>query len=145
MSANPSLTMRILHDKALIAKLNSLDKQLKFRVSLVALRHAAKPILAAERQLAPVDTGDLRRSLTTKVRNKGPFAYAVIGPAIPEGAHAHLSDRGTQERVQQKTGRRVGRVVGTNWMEKAFNASHTEALARVVQVLRLFFRMRGDA
>ena len=137
------LTMKISGDRELMRKLETMDKNLRTRVSKAALRRASVPVLQAQRTTSPDDTGTLRRALARIVRSKNKVSYAIIGPRYPQAAHAHFTEGGTQERVQQKTGRRVGRVVGVHWMRRAFDASSSEAFSIIKNVLRTFFELRG--
>lgn len=133
--SRPQLTLKLMTDKELIRKLERLDGRLRGSIARKAMRAASAPVIAAERQTAPVDLGNLRQSITKKIRTKAGRTYAVIGPAVPEGAHAHLVESGTKERFTA-SGASRGSVTGVKWMERAFNQSAPQAIKEIEQKIK---------
>lgn len=71
-------------------------------VSGRALRAMAKPIVRRARELVPVRTGALKRSITTKLgRVKGGQRTIQIGFKRPTSARAHLTEYGTSHSPAQ--------------------------------------------
>jgi HK97 gp10 family phage protein len=65
-------------------------------VSGRALRAMAKPIVKRAKELVPVETGALRKSITTKLgRVKGGERTIQIGFRTPTSRRAHLVEYGT--------------------------------------------------
>ena len=128
----------LIGDKELLRKLANLEGRLRGDVSRKALNVGATPVLQAMRKTVPVgDTGNLRHSLGKKVKQyRSGVSIAVVGPRIPQGAHAHLLESGTKERRHKKTGRRTGRVVGIRWMERAFDESSPIASERMIAYVK---------
>lgn len=62
--------------------LNGLPAEMKTQILATAVGHAAKPVVAAARALAPRRTGALKRSITSLVRKykNNQSAVAVVGP-----------------------------------------------------------------
>lgn len=93
-------------ERALIRKLDRMAKQSqRNKIARPAVRKAAAEVRKAAKRLAPVETGELKRSITTKVETirNGPV-YAVIGPENRKNAqtgrnpanYAHLVENGTK-------------------------------------------------
>ena len=133
--SQPRLTFRMVNDKELVRKLAKLSGRLSGTIARKALRSGSVPVIAAERQIVPVDTGGLRRSITKKIRTKNGRTYAVIGPALPEGAHAHLVESGTTERFTAG-GKSTGSVTGIRWMERAFEQSAPQASVEIERAIK---------
>ncbi len=55
-----------------------------------AVRKTAMDIEATAKQLAPVDTGFLRSSISTTVRGRGVSTTAVVGPTAEYGIYQEL-------------------------------------------------------
>ena len=139
------IQLGIIGDKELVRKLLQLDTKLRSEISRAALGIGGTMMLQAMRKTVPRGrTGNLRRSLSKKVKQyPSGVSIAVIGPRIPMGAHAHLLEAGTEERVQQKTGRRVGRGPALWWMSKAFGASRSAIVQRMTTYLANRLRTLG--
>lgn len=107
-----------------------------------ASRAALKPLLAAARANAPVDDGDLRRSLAIKrlrsarerpVHAVGPRADFVGKDGERPARVAHLTEFG---RAANASGH--GEIQGTRWFTRAFESTSAE-------VLRIFAATVGAA
>ncbi len=102
-----------------------------------ASRKAMRPMLAAAKALAPVDDGDLKRSLTIKSKR----GQTVVGPnkkfigrdGAKPGRVAHLVEFG---RAAGANGR--GGMPGTRFMSRAFEATKD-------QVVKIFGSEIGPA
>lgn len=75
---------------------------------------AARPMQKAMQALAPVDTGNLRKSIKiTRLgrRYRGPKGGVAVGPTRPMGAHAWLVENGSRG-VRKIKGFRAVRIGG---------------------------------
>lgn len=76
--------------------LRTLGPRVAGNVSGRALRAMAKPIVQRARELVPVDTGRLKKSITTKLhRMRGGQRTIDIGFKRPTSRRAHLTEYGT--------------------------------------------------
>ena len=135
-----SVKMELKNDRALELALKSLGPKLETRVMARALKAGAGETLKAAKRLAPRGkTGNLRKSLAVsrgrRVRRYGRRLVAVVGPAWPEGAHGHLIERGTRRR-RTKTGADRGIMPARPFLEPAYDATKTAAVAKVKQKIR---------
>lgn len=100
------IRMELFGDKELNQALARIDQKLRFKILAKAVRKATAPVRKAMKQLAPKDTGTLKKSIISKVltyRRGGVFG--IIGPAnellIINGRrynaskYAHLIELGT--------------------------------------------------
>lgn len=76
--------------------LKELGPRIATNVSGRALRAMAKPIVQRARELVPVDTGRLKKSITTKLHRVRSGERTIdIGFKRPTSARAHLTEYGT--------------------------------------------------
>ena len=94
--AMPYIDISLLGDKALQRKLNRLPQKIQKKVMRQALREGARPILAAAKTNAPVDTGRMKASLKLRSHKarRGNFGVEVrtgtrTELGIPEGATSY--------------------------------------------------------
>lgn len=120
--------MLIAGDRALTRKLASLERKAARRAISKGLRAAATPLVKSARQQTPVGTGNLRKSLTKKIKNYQGVQLVVIGPGFPAGAHGHLVERGTAARYR-KSGASSGRMPARPFLVPAFIAGQAAAVA----------------
>lgn len=107
-----------------------------------ASRKALRPMLAAAKQAAPKEDGDLRRSLVIK-RAESPKSHPVhvVGPSKDfvgkDGSrpvrYAHVTNYGRAANADGKGG-----IEGTRWLDRAFDGSKAE-------VISIFAREIGPA
>lgn len=101
-----------------------------------ALKSGAKIIESAGRtNLAARNkskTGNLKKSFSVKVNKKK--AYALSGFRRPQGAHAHLVDRGTTKRYTKK-GYYRGAVKGSMFWTSAVESAGPRALNAVMDAI----------
>jgi hypothetical protein len=89
--------------------------------------------------------GNLKASIGRVIRyykNTGTILH-VIGPRWPKGAHGHLLEFGTAERVQYTTGRRTGKVRPRWIMLKIWRREQAQVLHRVGRRLGVEARRLG--
>lgn len=104
------------------------------KIFLTAYRKSVKPLLADAKAAAPVGkTGNLRNSIGT---SELPNEIAILAGTLKrrKGWHGHLVENGTVERFRRtKSGKQVstGKMVGTHFFEKAYNANE-EAIVNSV-------------
>ena len=112
--ATTAVRIRLEGVEPLLARLQALDKGTRNRILRKALRKGAKPVIQAERQLVPKDTGTLKRSIGSKSKTyrKGGVVVFIIGPRntwtfaqkkgakkltlYKPGKYAALVDKGTK-------------------------------------------------
>lgn len=86
--------IKITGIKALRVAFTRIGDDVKKRILRKAVRKAAAPILAAAKELVPVRTGLLKRSLGIRVTGRGPLAVnAAIGTS-GRAFYAHLVEFG---------------------------------------------------
>ncbi|MDN4173921.1 HK97 gp10 family phage protein [Nocardioides sp. SOB77] len=106
--------------RALGARIQSAGGEIGPRANAV-LRRTAHAIEADAKQLAPVDTGALRSSISTSIAGGGAFMTAEVGPTVEYGVY---QEYGTSEQS------------GTPFMGPAFDRhapGFSEALARIAE------------
>jgi HK97 gp10 family phage protein len=96
----------------LLAALRNLERRDATRALRTGVRKAANHVRKHARAGAPVLTGNYKKSLRVKsLRLRGGEVAAVkIGPQGKSGAHGHLIELGTGDRIQKTTGRSTGRM-----------------------------------
>ena len=104
------------------------------KIFLEAFRKASKPLIERIKSGAPVDSGNLLKSIGSKpVPNE---IAILVGAMRPRGSHGHLIESGTAERVYiTKKGRehRTGRIVGIQFVEKAYDGGTEEEVLSAIE------------
>lgn len=128
-------TLKLLNGDALAKQLKNLDLQVQKTILREALQAGAKPIFARTIQDAPVKTGAIRRSIRVKTRMRKHKPIVLIQTASGnfrgDTFYAPFGELGTKERVQKRTGRKLGKMIQKNWMRGAFEAEEANAAAIV--------------
>ena len=97
------IRFQITGETELAEALQGLPSRIKKDVAFAAMVKAVQPTVAAAQALAPVDSGDLRRSIGFAVRSykRGATTYGIIGPRRGFGRdgrepanYAHLVEYG---------------------------------------------------
>lgn len=124
--ARAEFSMRIAGFRELDRLLAQLPKAVGFQVRYRALLKASKVFLAEARANAPVDEGDLKKSIgAARMRRRTYGAEVAAGASAP---HAHLVESGTRERVVKSTGRKVGSTKPTRFLTRAWDSTKDEVL-----------------
>ncbi|MDZ4993300.1 hypothetical protein GNF80_10025 [Clostridium perfringens] len=114
---------------ALKEKLSELDKKIQNEVSEKALEAGAKPIETKQKQLAPEDTGKLKKHLVKgEVKNSKGMKKIKIG--VQKTAPQEIKDRA----YYQNFGFR-GRG-GLFFMEESYEQTKDEAIENMAKVLK---------
>lgn len=140
----PELKLRITGWKEIERALRQLPPKLERRTMSEAMRTAGTPIKQAMRSAlrGHKRTGDLRRSITSRVRRYGKgYVVGVYGPSWPLGAHAHLLERGTKERWTKHRAYR-GRMPVIPFAKPAYESSKAEVQKRLqMKILQIIHRL----
>jgi len=97
------------------------------RVLRKSLTKGAAVTRKAMRRLAPRGpTGNLRKSVKSKVRVNKRIAVAVVTPRHEIAPHRHLVIRGTKLRAKS-SGQSTGRMPGEDFVAEAFDATSSKA------------------
>jgi len=91
-----------------------------------ALRAGAKPIVQRAKELVPVDTGDLRDSITVQIerqRGASEKRVALVGFTKPTSRRAHLTEYGTAHSPAKR------------FMRPALDEQHSSAFGEMGRVL----------
>ncbi len=90
-----SMKSTIVVEKDGEAALALLEASMRTKVVVKALRLQANVVRDRAKQLAPVGkTGNLKKTIKTRLRSYDTVDLAVVGPEWPEGAHGHLVEFG---------------------------------------------------
>ena len=114
------VTVQMTGGKELVRKLKRLDQKVRKRIARKALRGAANPIRDDAKANVPVAEGKLKRSLRTRVQVSSRTQAAFVEARWPMGAHAHLVEFGTVERVR-KSGGSTGAMPAQPFLRPAFD------------------------
>ena len=133
---------------AIIRAFRALPREIAKRRMRQAIRKATKPFEPALRANTPHFTGNLQRSITTKIRvynhpNHG-AAVAVIGYVrgtlrkrrgqfitSGSGSHAIIVERGTSERTIRSTGAACGAMPARHMAERTLGAMQGAILTSI--------------
>lgn len=118
----------------LMQALDRIDDTLTGKLKRQMVKAAAEVVARRARELCPVgnpadkpDLKPLRDTISIELRDYGPRALAVVGPALPAGAHGHNVEYGHEEVLY---GVRTGRQVPPHaFMRPAFDETQAEQLA----------------
>lgn len=97
---------------------------------------AGKLFIEREKQLVPVDDGELRDSIggiKTPIKKANALGEVVIGPRRTRkyrGHHGHLVEKGTKPR-RNKSGANRGVMPAKPFVEPAFNQKKDEVIDRI--------------
>jgi len=104
------------------------------KMFLEAFRKASKPLVQRIKASTPQRTGNLLKSIGTK---QVPQEIAIlVGAMRPRGSHGHLIESGTTDRVyisKKGTPHRTGRMVGIQFVEKAYEAGTEQEVLDAVE------------
>lgn len=120
----------ITGEKALQKLLKKLPDKVTRKVTRQAINAAANPVLKAARANVPTGEGVLKSSLAKKVKTytKSQSIIAIIGPKLHAAPHAHLVEKGTDDR-HHKTGKSTGRMPASHFLQKALDENQTASIS----------------
>lgn len=127
------IVLELQGNKELIRAMEQLSNKVQRDIGRKAVRAGSMPIFKEAkanlgRVVSDEATGKLKKSMGRRFRTKKGIHYVVIGPALPEGAHAHLVEFGTGPRYRHSLESRA--VAG----EKAAGLGRTtQKEARVIK------------
>ena len=129
----PVASVGLIGDKRLEKKLNALASgAVRRRMERASLKKALPIGREAVKAAAPVgDTGNLRRSIKSEVRDRIGTVYGIIGADWTFARHAHLVELGSSERFHS-SGKSVGRMTPRPFMEPAIKSSQS-AMGRALE------------
>lgn len=132
------IDLALTGDKALMSALDQLPVAIGGKVMSLAIRAGGRVIVKAVKELAPVDSGNLKASIWQRlsVYPASETAVITIGGKWPKGAHLHLVEKGTKARYHKRTGRHVGRMPPNPFVAHAFNMSRHLALSKLEASIR---------
>lgn len=127
--------------------LRAVGKKAAREAALVAVQHAAQPIVDAAKALAPKDTGALRDSIGWRVKpyRRGDRALAVIGPQSKyrggdgrqPAKYAHLAEFG-----HAKAG--GGTVAAKPFMRPAIAQASNEAMRTLGETFGVALKIKAE-
>lgn len=138
-------SIRILGDKELNNFLKGLPASFSHRILQTANSKAAKPLINAEKLLAPKREGDLRESIgikRTNIKKVNAVGEIKVGPLYRKGGRAaHLIEFGTKQRKlkgngQYRAGTNRGAIKPQPFVEPAFNRTKDEVKSGMLDGLR---------
>ena len=124
----------------LVKALKRLDFAVEKKLLKDAMRQAGQPVLAAAKQLCPVDTGRLRESLKLSVsarKGKGVFVYIKIGTGDFKGKtfYGPMVELG-HFLGSRKLGNKRTVIAPRPFLRPAFDAHREEAVRIAGEVLK---------
>jgi len=124
------MASRLEGGKELDLVLRRLPRAVQRRALVKGLRAAGKDILGPAKANVPRDQGELFRALGIAVdrAQRAQAAIAIGARKKRGGAHAHLVEFGTVERVDPNTGKSSGVMPPQPFMRPAFEAHKFRAL-----------------
>jgi len=126
--------------KELENALNELPKSMSKSALRTALTKSAQPVVEAAKRYVPVDTGELRDSITTGTKltkNQRRFQLKVggaqifIGASWPKGAHAHLVEFGFMLTGHEPSKVRIRHIPAQPFLRPAWDENKDQVLARI--------------
>lgn len=164
--AKNSTQFTLIGDKELIDAFGDLARRARSSIVSKALRAASRPIVNAARDNIRAQQsdnpyrsygkqpGNLRKSMGLRIktyRNSG-TTIAVVGPRWPQGAHGHLIEFGTTERLTKGEGKvpagvSRGFMPARPFLRPAFDVFKGQALAILARLVRnglIARRFAGD-
>jgi len=114
---------------------NDLSKADQKKIFISSFRKAAKPLVTAAKANVPYNTGQLMRSIGT-IELKDEVAITVgaklSGGGKKSGWYGGIMEGGTVERFRRKKKNApTGRVAGTHWFERAYNATEEQIFNKI--------------
>lgn len=131
------IDLTLTGDKALMDALAQLPVAIGGKVMKLAVNAGKRPIVKAAKELAPVDSGNLKASIWGRltVYPRSETVVVTIGGKWPKGAHLHLVELGTKPRYH-KSGHYVGRMPPNPFVAHAFNMARHAALSKLEASIR---------
>lgn len=128
--------------------LKTLPKTVTHKILQATHAKAAKPLINAEKLLAPKEEGDLRESIGVKkasIKRANSIGEVKVGPLWKKGGRvAHLIEFGTKQRKTKgrgkykvyRAGANRGRVIARPFVEPAFNRTKDSIYGTILSDLR---------
>jgi HK97 gp10 family phage protein len=128
--------------------LKGLPSKFSHRIVQAANAKAAKPLINAEKMLAPKSEGDLRDSIGVKkasIKRANAIGEIKVGPLYRKGGRvAHLIEYGTKQRQTKgkgkykvyRAGANRGRVTPKPFVEPAFNRTKDTVTGSIIDELK---------
>lgn len=125
-------TVRIKASKDVQKMLTDLPPKVVKGYMRKALTKAARVVQGEAKLRAPVKSGALKKQIKIRAgKSRSKWAarmkVQIVGNGTADAFYGTMVESGTVERVQKKTGRNVGRVVGREFLHGAFNDRKSEA------------------
>jgi HK97 gp10 family phage protein len=131
-----------IHMQDMLKELQKLPGKVQKRVVNGAVRASAKPIIQEARNLAPVQTGNLRKSIgVTKRRQKGTIVEYDVSPRERgkyNGFYGLFVEFGHP--IKDKKGKVVGHAAPHPFLRPAFEAKNEES----IEAFKKYMRQRFD-
>lgn len=137
--------IKVIGDKELESFLKGLPAKFSHRLLQTAHANAAKPLVQAEKLLAPKREGDLRESIgikKTSIKKANAVGEIKVGALYRKGGRtAHLIEYGTKQRRlkgkgQYRKGTNRGLVQAKPFVEPAFNRTKDLVRGSIVEELK---------
>ena len=141
----------VLGFKELNDFLKTLPKTVTHKILQATHAKAAKPLINAEKLLAPKEEGDLRESIGVKkasIKRANSIGEVKVGPLWKKGGRvAHLIEYGTKQRKltgrgtrkrpgRYRAGTNRGRMTARPFVEPAFNRTKDSIYGTILSDLR---------
>lgn len=118
----------------MMTRLRELPKRVRNKVQRKGVQKANAVLKRGLKADAPKGrTKNLSKSVSAKVktyRKAGPVG--IVGAAVPQGAHAYITEKGTTERFTAK-GKSRGKIAGSQWAEKSIRKNAPAAAQAIEQ------------
>lgn len=140
--------------KELAKLLKELPSRIEKKIMRAAMRQGANVIMKQARQNAPVDSGDLRKSIRTSTRARKGNVEASVKAGNKKAYYSHMVEFGTAVHgISGRNGKMLkftlptGQTIFTKrvlhlgararpFMRPAFDARNKDAISKVVQEIR---------
>jgi len=102
------------------------------KVFISSFRRAVRPLVNMARVTVPKRTGNLMRSIgTVEVPKEIAIIVGTKTTGLHKGWYGHLMEGGTVQRFRKKKRGPTGKVIGTKFMERAYNSTSEQVFQAI--------------